>query len=251
MKLSEKTAMVTGASRGIGKAIALAFAQEGANVLVHYYTDRGEAESVAATIRSMGPRAWTVQADLAIPAAIENMFRFFSNEVKGFDILVNNAGFEIIKPLEEYTLEEWDRIQQVNLRGSFLCLQHAIGILRSRGGGRIINISSIHDRVPRPSNAPYCISKAGLLMLTKCAALELAEDHILVNAISPGAVLTDMNKEGLQRAGIGFAEQHIPLKRIGEPAEIASAAVYLASDEASYVTGTTIYIDGGLGLRRV
>jgi NAD(P)-dependent dehydrogenase (short-subunit alcohol dehydrogenase family) len=250
MKLKEKTALVTGASRGIGKAIAIAYGREGADVVVHYYTDRGEAENVAATIRSMGRRVWTVHADLAEPAAIDAMFRFCGSEVKALDILVNNAGFEIVKTLDEFTLEEWDSIQQVNLRGSFLCMQHAIGMMRSRGGGRIINISSIHDRIPRPGNIPYCVSKAGLLMLTKGAALELAEHHILVNAISPGAVLTDMNREGLQRVGIGFAEQHIPLKRIGDPEDIASAAVYLASDDASYITGTTIYIDGGLGLTR-
>ncbi|MDH3252463.1 MAG: glucose 1-dehydrogenase [Ignavibacteria bacterium] len=251
MKLKDKTALVTGASRGIGEAIALAFGRAGADVVVHYYVEPAKAEHVATSIRSMGRKAWTTQADLADPAAIDEMFRFCAREVKTLDILVNNAGFEIVKPLEEFTLEEWDGVQQVNLRGSFLCMQHAIGMMRSRGGGRIINISSIHDRVPRPGNIAYCVSKAGLLMLTKGAALELAEHHILVNAISPGAVLTDMNREGLDRVGIRWAEQHIPLKRIGDPEDIAAAAVYLASDDASYVTGTTIYIDGGLGLRRV
>ena len=251
MKLNNKIALVTGASRGIGEAIALGFAEEGADVFVHYNSNPELAEKVAAKITKMGRQAWLVKANISNPDEIENMFQFIGKKTDRLDILVNNAGFEFGKPFWEFTAEEWDSILNVNLRGAFLCMKHATKIMLSKKYGKIINMSSIHDVVSRNGFLPYCVSKAGLLMLTKAAALELAEHQIHVNAISPGAIRTDINRKRLNEVEPQFSKEHIPWQRVGEVEEVVAATVYLASDESSYVTGTTIYIDGGYRLNTV
>ncbi|MBN1542928.1 SDR family NAD(P)-dependent oxidoreductase, partial [candidate division KSB1 bacterium] len=167
MRLQNKIVLVTGASRGIGRAVSLAFAREGADVFVHYRSDSVAAERVADDIHGLGRQAWLLQADLSEPDQIETLFTNLYKNCDVLDILVNNAGFEFGKPFDEFTTREWDDILNVNLRAVFLCMKHAVKRMRARGSGSIINISSIHDTVPRPNFAPYCVSKAGLLMLTK------------------------------------------------------------------------------------
>ncbi len=252
MRLKNKTALITGASRGIGEALALGMAKEGADIFVHYHSKPELAEQVADQILSMGQTAWIVRADVQTPQQIEEMFAHIREKTDRLDILVNNAGFEFGKPLCDFTVEEWDSIVNVNLRGAFLCLKHAVQLfMKKQQYGKIINLSSIHDQVPRKRFAPYCVSKAGLLMLTKAAAQELAGDEIHVNAVSPGAILTDMNRAAIKKIGPDFGPRNIPWRRVGETEEVVGAVVYLASDESSYVTGTTIYIDGGYHLNAI
>ncbi len=252
MHLQDKIALVTGASRGIGEALALGMAKAGADIFVHYHSKPELAEKVAEQIRAAGRKAWTVRADVQNPREIETMFDDIEQQSNRLDILVNNAGFEFGKPLWEFSAEEWDSIINVNLRGAFLCLKHAVHrFMRKQQYGKIINISSIHDQVPRKRFAPYCVSKAGLLMLTKAAAQELAEHNIHVNAVSPGAILTDMYREAIENIGPDFGPRNIPWRRVGETDEVVGAVVYLACDDSSYVTGTTIYIDGGYRLHAI
>ncbi len=252
MHLQDKIALVTGAGRGIGEALALGMAKAGADIFVHFHSKPGLAEQVAEQIRAAGRKAWTVRADVQDAREIETMFDDIEQQSGRLDILVNNAGFEFGKPLWEFSAEEWDSIINVNLRGAFLCLKHAVHrFMKKQQYGKIINISSIHDQVPRKRFAPYCVSKAGLLMLTKAAAQELAEHNIHVNAVSPGAILTDMNREAIENIGPDFGPRNIPWRRVGETDEVVGAVVYLASDDASYVTGTTIYIDGGYRLHAI
>ena len=251
MKLKNKIALISGASRGIGEAIALGFAKQGADIFVHYNSKPELAEKVSVKIKNMGCQAWLVKANLAHPEEIKNMFQVIREKTNHLDILVNNAGFEFGKPFWEFTSDEWDSILNVNLRGAFLCMKYATQLMLNQKYGKIINMSSIHDMVSRKGFLPYCVSKAGLLMLTKAAALELAEQHIHVNAVSPGAIYTDMNRKILDEIEPQYSKEHIPWQRIGESEEVVSATVYLASDESSYVTGTTIYIDGGYRLNAV
>ncbi len=251
MKLKNRIALITGASRGIGEALAIGFAKQGADIFVHYHSQPELAENVAEQIKNMGRRAWLIKGDIAKPDEVARIFDFIREATSRLDILVNNAGFEFGKPFWEFTVEEWDSILNVNLRGAFLCAKYATQMMLEQKYGKIINISSIHDTVSRKGFLPYCVAKAGMLMLTKAAALELAEHHIHVNAISPGAIYTDMNRKQLDEMEPEFSRENIPWQRIGRVDEVVEATVYLVSDDASYVTGTTIYIDGGYHLNAV
>ena len=245
-RLAHKVALVTGAGSGIGRGIATAFAREGAAVVVN---DRESSEATSAVCREiekMGAEAVSICADVSSSEQVAAMFQEIGDRFGRLDILVNNAGIEFPAPIHEMTEEQWDAVMDTNLKGAFRCLRAACDLMIPRRQGCIINISSIHDTLPKYHFAHYSCAKAGLLMLTKAAALELAEFGIRVNTISPGPILTNMNREGASKLSETFLKHMVPLGgAFGSPADIAPAAVYLASDEAKFVTGTTLYIDAG------
>jgi glucose 1-dehydrogenase len=247
MRLSGKVAIITGAATGIGQGIALEFAREGASVVVDYVGNAAPDDTLA-QIRALGGNAIGVAANVADPAQVQSLIQQTVAKFGKLDILVNNAGIEKKIAFVDYPLDEWQKILAVNLTGPFLCAQAAARQMIAQGnGGRIINISSVHEDLPMPTNAPYCTSKGGLRMLMRTIAVELAPHNITVNNIGPGAVFTpiddDVEKDTKLNAAI-LAE--IPLGRWGQPRDIANMAVYLASDDASYVTGSTFFVDGGM-----
>jgi glucose 1-dehydrogenase len=248
MRLKDKVALVTGAATGIGRAIAVRFAQEGAAVVIDYIGAPEVPRATEQEIAGCGGRSIAIAADVSKPTEVQALI---AGAVKAFgrlDIVVNNAGIEKKTPFVDYPLEEVRKILDVNLLGPFLVSQAAARQMILQGqGGRIINISSVHEELPMPLNTPYCMSKGGLRMLTRTIAVELAKNQITVNNIGPGAVYTPIDADiqanpELEKALMG----EIPLGRWGKPAEIAGLAAYLASDEAAYVTGATYFIDGGM-----
>lgn len=253
MKLHNKTALITGANSGIGKAIAYEFAKEGAHVAVNYIANENEARKIAEEIKDMmytGQKSGYFRADISYMYEVQKMVEDIINLFGRIDILVNNAGIQTEKPFIELTEEEVDRVLSVNLKGTFFCSQFvARKMIELHIPGKIINISSVHQDIPRPLVAHYAASKGGIKMLTKVMALELAQYNISVNAIAPGAISTPMNERVLQDPELKKeVETKIPMGRFGEPEEVARVAAFLASDDASYVTGSTYYVDGGLSL---
>lgn len=249
MRLAGKVGIVTGAGKGIGRAIALGYAREGAAVVL---VDRcaEPAGELLQQIRKAGGKALLVQADVANIAEHDRLIEAAVREFGRLDILVNNAGVEFHEGVLEATPEAWERTISVNLRGAYFLSGKAAPVMKSAGYGKIINISSVHDTQPLTERAIYSISKGGVAMMTKSLALELAEYGIHVNAISPGAILTDINRESLSNSSRRERLiSRIPLKRIGKPEDIVGAAVFLASSDSDYVTGSTIYVDGGLLLQ--
>ena len=244
-KLVDKIALVTGASKGIGRGIAEELARQGCHVAVNYHSDREGAEETASDVRNLGRRALPVGANVAVPAEVDAMFGKVVAEFSRIDILVSNAGMQIWKPLLEIEEAEWDRVIDTNLKGSFLCIQRAGRLMKEQGNGRIITIGSGSNKLPFPTLASYTASKGGLEMLTKVAAAELGPYGITVNCVAPGAI----EIERTQRETDNYAETWgplTPMRRIGRPSDVASAVAYLASDEAEFVTGQTLYVDGGL-----
>jgi glucose 1-dehydrogenase len=252
MLLAGRRAIVTGASSGIGKATAQRLGREGANVCVNYYSgkEQGAADEVVASIERTGPgEAVAVQADVGNETDVERMVAETVTAFGGLDILVNNAGIEKQVPLLETSQQDWERILRTNLTGTFLCLREAGKVMAGAGGGVIVNMSSVHEFIPWPGFAPYCASKGGVKLLMQTAARELAPKKIRVINVAPGAIITPINKFVLDDPEAKHAvEEEIPLGRMGEPEEIAAAVVWAASGEASYVTGTTIVVDGGMSL---
>ncbi|HET8606215.1 MAG TPA: glucose 1-dehydrogenase [Gaiellaceae bacterium] len=245
MDLKGKVAIVTGAGSGIGAAIAQALADAGAAVCINYYRAyEDEARKHAASL----PRAIAVSADVSSPEDAAQLVSTTVEELGGLDVLVNNAGIEHSIPLLDLDAKDWDAVIAVNLRGAFCCLQAAGRAMRDSGrGGSIVNISSIHEDVAFPGFASYCASKGGLRMLMRNAAVELAPYRIRVNNVAPGAIKTPINATTLNDPQkVATLQRIIPLARMGEPSEVASAAVFLASDLASYVTGSTYFVDGGM-----
>ena len=248
MRLQDKVAIVTGAATGIGQAIAVRFAREGAAVAIDYIGKPEVAANTQAQISSFGGKSIAVAADISKPDQVQNLIAAAVKAYGKLDIVVNNAGIEKKLPFVDYPLEELQKILDVNLIGPFLVSQAAARQMIQQGrGGRLINISSVHEDLPMPTNAAYCVSKGGLRMLTRTIAVELAKDKITVNNIGPGAVFTPIDadveaKPEMEKALMG----EIPLNRWGKPEEIAGLAVYLASDEAAYITGSTYFIDGGM-----
>ena len=245
LPLVSKTALVTGASKGIGKGIALELARAGGNVAVNYNSDRAGAEATVAEIRGMGREAFAIQANVGLAADVERMF---SQTFQGFtrlDILVNNAGVQTWKPLLELTEAEWDRTIATNLKGCFLCTQRAARHMREQGSGHIVNIGSGCNKVAFPNLVDYTASKGGIEMFTKVAAVELGRYHITVNCVAPGAVEIERTKN---EAGdyAGTWAKLTPLGRVGQPVDVARAVVFLASDAAEFITGQTLWVDGGL-----
>lgn len=248
MKLENKISLITGAGQGIGKAIALAFAGEGSSVVVNDITLE-TARRVAQEIVDRGGKALPIRADVSQRHEVSGMIKEVIGNFGKIDILVNNAGVQTETPFLDLSEEEWDRVIDVNLKGTFLCSQLVAREMVKQGGGKIINISSIHQFLPRRNIAHYAASKGGIMMLTKVMALELAKHKINVNCIAPGAIDTAMNKAVLkQPQKVDELNSKIPQGRIAEPEEVGKVAVYLASNDADYITGSTIYVDGGLSL---
>jgi glucose 1-dehydrogenase len=248
MRLQGKTAIVTGAGTGIGQAIAIAFAQEGASVVVDYVGNASVGEETLNKIGAMGGKSLGVVADVSNPDQVNGLIQQTLAAFGKLDIFVNNAGIEKKFAFVDYPLEEWQKIVAVNLTGAFLCSQAAARQMIAQGrGGRIINISSIHEDLAFPLNAPYSATKGGIRMLMRTIAVELAPHQITVNNIGPGAIYTPIDKDVEMDQKLNdqiLAE--IPLGRWGKPEEVAQLAVYLASEDAAYITGSTHFIDGGM-----
>ncbi|MEA2663275.1 MAG: hypothetical protein QOI11_219 [Candidatus Eremiobacteraeota bacterium] len=246
--LSGKAAIVTGAASGIGRAIALRLGRAGARVIVDYRGEPAEAEAVVAEIERAGGSALAVEADVALEADAERLVASAVERFGALDVLVNNAGVEEPHPFVDTPLEVWERILRVDLTGPFLCSRAAARAMIARGrGGRIVNISSVHEDIPMLTNGPYCAAKGGLRMLMRTIAVELAPHGITVNNIAPGANETPINAQSMrdpQKLKALLAE--IPLGRMGRPREVAQLCAFLASDEAAYITGSTYVIDGGM-----
>jgi glucose 1-dehydrogenase len=253
MRLKDQIAIVTGAGRGIGAALARGLAREGAAVVVNYSRSAAAAEGVARDIVAAGGKAVACQADVSRLGDHERLVSAAVQHFGGLTILVNNAGIEFREPFLSTTEGQFDQTLAVNLKGVYFLSQAAARVMiRGGKGGRIINISSCHDTVPLNLRSAYAVSKGGLAMLTKSLALELAEHKINVTGLAPGAILTEMNREGLSKPEVRERLlKTIPLDRLGDVEDCVGAAVFLASAESDYVTGTTLYVDGGLLLRKM
>ena len=248
-RLQDKIAIVTGSDSGIGQATAEEFAKEGADVVVTYFRDQDGAEETRRRVEAAGRRALVLPLDARDPGLVAQLFERTEREFGTPYILVNNAGIDSTgKPVADLPIEDWDNELKTNLYGPFYCCQHFIRARRAAGGrGKIINVTSVHEEIPRAGSAGYDAAKGGLRNLTRTLCLELAPDRINVNNLAPGMVLTPMNQAALDDPKVREEQvQSIPWKRAAEPWEIARLAVYLASDEADYVSGQSFTIDGGL-----
>ncbi|CAF1259253.1 unnamed protein product [Rotaria sp. Silwood1] len=264
--LKDRVAIVTGADSGIGQGTAVAFAKAGADVVITYRSDEKGAKETAKRVTETGRKALVVQTDVGDEAQVKNLFDKTLSEFKRLDILVNNAGMNGTgKPVHESDFNEWEKVIRTNLHGPFLCSKLAakqfIKQIESEGkqntenrgkrSGNIINISSVHEESVAAGQGAYAVSKSGLRNLTRAMALELAEYGIRVNDVSPGMILTPMNQESVDDLKKRKEnEEQIPLKRAGIPDDIANMVVFLCSDDASYCTGATFYVDGGWMLTR-
>ncbi|MED1488140.1 3-oxoacyl-[acyl-carrier-protein] reductase [Bacillus smithii] len=247
MRLEGKVALVTGASRGIGREIALEFAREGADVAVNYAGSEEKAGEVAEEIKAMGRKALLVQCDVSDSQAVQDMIKSVVDYFGGLDILVNNAGITRDNLILRMKEEEWDAVINTNLKGVFLCTKAAARAMMKKRSGRIINISSIVGITGNPGQANYVAAKSGVIGLTKTTAKEFASRGITVNAIAPGFISTDMTEELPEEVKEAMIKQ-VPLARIGEPKEIARVALFLASPDSSYMTGQILRVDGGMGM---
>lgn len=255
--LAGQTALVTGAGTGIGREIALALAEYGANVVVNYVSGAEGAEAVAAQAAAFGVEAIAIRADVSDEAAVEQMYAQLLGRFGTLDILVNNAGLQQDAPFEQMTLAQWNRVIGVNLTGQFLCARAAIREFKRRGvrqdvscaAGKIICISSVHEVIPWAGHVNYAASKGGVMLMMKSIAQEVAPYRIRVNSIAPGAIQTPINTAAWDTPE-AYREllKLIPYKRIGEPVEIGRTAAWLASDYADYITGQSLFVDGGMTL---
>jgi glucose 1-dehydrogenase len=247
-RLHGRVALVSGASSGIGKAIALELGHHGADVCVNYHSGGERAEQLVQELEALGRRAFAYGANVADARQVRAMVDAVVARLGRIDICVNNAGIEKQAPFLEIEERDWDLVLDVNLKGAFLCSQAAARRMVAQGeGGRIINISSVHEDLPFPGYTPYACSKGGMRMLTRNLALELAPYDITVVGVGPGAIATPINRETLEDPEKKAAlEQQIPLSRIGTPDEVARLVAYLASEAGAYITGATYFIDGGL-----
>ena len=255
--LSGQKALVTGANSGIGRAIAIALGHAGADVVVNYVSRDEDAQKVVQEIQHCGARAYAHRADVSSEAEVEKMFGTMIAEFGTVDILVNNAGLQKDAAFEDLSVADWDLVMNVNLKGQFLCSRAAVREFKRRGvkpqiscsAGKILCVSSVHDVIPWAGHVNYATSKGGVSMMMKSIAQEMAPLRIRVNALSPGAVRTPINMDAWgTREAYNSLMTLIPYKRIGEPTEIGRAAVWLASDDSDYITGATIYVDGGMTL---
>lgn len=247
MKLEGKIALVTGAGGGIGRGIAVELAANGADVVVNYRSDQDEAEETARQVRAHGRQALVVGADVGQPDQVDGLFAALDDAFGRIDILVNNAGHGGGKRVHESTFEDWERVIRSNLHGPFLCSRLAAQrMIAQGGGGRIVNITSVHQEACTAGGGAYCASKAGLRNLTRTMALELGPYGVTVNNVAPGMILTAMNQRALDDSDyLDFAEALIPLRRAGRPSDIARMTVFLCSDDGGYCTGSTHFVDGG------
>ncbi len=245
MKLEGKVALVTGASRGIGRATALALAEAGANVVVNYAGSTDKANEVAEQIRAIGREAITYQCNVSDSDAVQAMIKDTIAKFGKLDILVNNAGITRDNLLMRMKEDEWDDVIDTNLKGVFLCTKAVTRQMMKQRSGRIINVASIVGVIGNPGQANYVAAKAGVIGLTKSTARELASRGITVNAIAPGFITTDMTDELTDEQKEAMLQQ-IPLAKFGQASDIANAVLFLASDDANYITGQTLHIDGGM-----
>ena len=255
--LTGKNVLVTGGTSGIGQAIAVRFAEYGANVAINYLREPDEgsetAEQVhacAARVQQQGVRDVLVQGDVSREPEVVAMVADAVSKLDGIDVLINNAGIQISQPSDELSSEDFDKVLAVNLRGSFMCAREAIRHFLAEGKpGVIINVSSVHQLIPKPDYLGYSVSKGGMQNLTRTLALEYAGRGIRVNGIGPGATVTPINRawidDPIKREQV---ESHIPMARAGTADEMGGVACFLASDDAAYITGQTIFVDGGLTL---
>lgn len=243
--LEGKTALVTGASRGIGKAIALELAKHGANVAINFAGNKEMAEAVAKEISEMGNKAITVQANVSDESQVKNMIKETIATFGSLDILVNNAGVTRDQLLMRMKEEEFDHVINTNLKGVFLCTKAVTRQMMKQRSGKIINIASIVGVSGNPGQANYVAAKAGVIGFTKTVAKELATRNILVNAVAPGFIRTDMTDELTEEQKQAILT-NIPLEKLGTAEDVAKTVRFLASDDANYITGQTIHIDGGL-----
>jgi glucose 1-dehydrogenase len=255
--LKGQKALVTGANSGIGQAVAIALGEAGADVVVNYVRGEEAAREVVNTISQAGTKAIAIETDVSNEAQVQQMFQAMFREFGTIDILVNNAGLQQDAAFDEMTLQQWNTVIGVNLTGQFLCAREAVREFKRRGirpevsvaAGKIICISSVHEVIPWGGHANYATSKGGVMMLMKSMAQELAPLHIRINSICPGAIRTPINKSAWEtpeayRALLTL----IPYQRIGEPEDIGRVAAFLASDQADYITGASIFVDGGMTL---
>lgn len=245
MKLAGKVAVVTGASRGIGKSIALELAKQGADVVVNYAGSVDRANEVVKEIEALGRKTMSIQCDVSDSDAVNAMMKEVLDAFGSLDILVNNAGITRDNLLMRMKDSEWDDVINTNLKGVFLCTKAVTRPMMKQRKGRIINITSIVGVTGNPGQANYVAAKAGVIGFTKTTAKELAQRNITVNAIAPGFITTDMTDKLTEEVKNGMLTQ-IPLGQFGKPEDIANAVVFLASDESSYITGQTLHIDGGM-----
>lgn len=243
--LSGKIALVTGGSKGIGSAICRELAACGADVLINYFSNGESAEKLAQELaQDYGVRVSTYGADVSKMADVVAMFKHLDETLGDIDILVNNAGVESVVHVLDMEEKEWERVIDTNLKGPFMCAQQAGRRMEENRSGVIINISSIHDAVPRKGLIHYCSAKAGLKMLSKCLSLELAESNIRVMSVAPGAIETEMNREEINKFGREKFDTWIPSGRVGNVQEVAHTVAFLASPMADYINGADLYIDG-------
>jgi len=242
---SARVALVTGASKGVGRGIALGLAAAGWDVVINYNRDEKGAHKTADAVRKRGRRSWILQADVGDSAQVRAMFAKIDQQIGRLSLLVNNAGVQTWAPLLKLREEDWDRTLRTNLKGCFLCTQQAALRMRKQGGGCIINIGSGANKAPFPNLVDYCASKGGIDNLTMVTAVELGPHKIRVNCVAPGATeIERTKKEAPDYAGTWTPLT--PLRRIGLPEDVADAVVFLASDKARFITGQTLYVDGGL-----
>jgi glucose 1-dehydrogenase len=256
-RLAGQKAIVTGADSGIGRGVAVGLGHAGADVVVNYRSHEQGADEVVEEIRRCGSNAIAVRADVSDEGQVQAMFARATEAFGAVDILVNNAGLQKDAPFDQLTVADWDLVMNVNLKGQFLCAREAVRQFKRQGvrpsvscaAGKIVCVSSVHDVIPWGGHVNYAASKGGVMMMMKSIAQEVAPDRIRVNSISPGAIRTPINVEAWNtREAYNALMALIPYKRIGEPAEVGRAAVWLACDESDYITGTTLYIDGGMTL---
>ena len=249
MKLEGKVALVTGGSRSIGRAIAVGLGREGASVAINFVSHREAAESAVREIEGLGRRALSVRADCSQRSQVQAMVDEVETRLGPIDILVNNAGVQKRVYFLDLGEEDWDWMLGVNLKGYFLVGQAVAIRMKARGRGKIINVSSEAAGFPAQRMTAYCVSKAGVAMLTKCMALELAPHGIRVNALAPGLTRTDINRKDLEDENfLKMRVARIPLGRVMGPEDLVGAAVFLASADSDSMTGTTLQVDGGRGI---
>lgn len=248
MTLKGKVAIVTGGNSGIGKAIALALAQAEANVVIDFVAHPEATEELERQIHALGDKAIGVKADVSKVADLQRLIDTAVEKLGRVDVMVNNAGIETRTSVLDTTEDQYDKVLDINLKSAFFGTQLAAKqMIAQGGGGRIINISSVHEDWPMPGNTPYCLSKGGMRMLTRTAAQELGPQNVLVVGVGPGAVATPINLETMEDPEkMRVLDNAIPLGRMAQPEEIGSVVAFLAGEGATYVTGTTVFADGGL-----
>ena len=244
-RLEGSAALVTGASRGVGKGIALELARAGCRVAVNYHSDPGPAEQTVDEIEKLGVQAFAVRADVSSSDDVKEMFDLVLSRFDQLNMMVNNAGTQTWKPLLELSESDWDRVIDTNLKGTFLCTQFAAKHMKEHGGGVVVNIGSGCNKVPFPNLVSYTASKGGIEMFTKVAAVELGKYGIRVNCVAPGAI--EIERTRLEDANYADTWGKItPLGRVGTPNDVGGAVVFLASKEASFISGQTVWVDGAL-----